>query len=85
MHIPHTPWIIEDSPRFRHRGVLVDTSRQFLTVPELKRLVMGMHMAKLNVFHVSSKLCQLCSLVRFPFAEVSRLRLSVAVAFDGRE
>lgn len=42
---------ISDSPRFRHRELLVDTSRHFITPPKLKIILDGMAMSKLNVFH----------------------------------
>ena len=42
---------IRDTPRFRWRGLLLDVSRHFETVDGVKRLLDGMAMVKLNVFH----------------------------------
>jgi hexosaminidase len=42
---------IEDAPRFRWRGLLVDCSRHFEPVAEIKRTLDGMEAVKLNVFH----------------------------------
>lgn len=42
---------IEDCPRFRWRGILLDTSRHFMQVEHVRRLLDGMEMAKLNVLH----------------------------------
>ena len=36
----------EDSPRFPHRGLLIDTARHFLTVPRLKRTITAMRPGK---------------------------------------
>lgn len=43
--------IIEDEPKFKHRGISLDTSRNFIPVEALKRTINGMAMVKLNVFH----------------------------------
>jgi hexosaminidase len=42
---------INDAPRFRWRGFMVDVSRHFETVDVIKRTLDGMAVAKLNVFH----------------------------------
>jgi hexosaminidase len=42
---------IEDTPRFRWRGFMLDVSRHFETVDVIKRTLDGMAVAKLNVFH----------------------------------
>ena len=42
---------IEDMPRFRWRGLLVDCSRRFEPVEVIKRTLDGMASVKLNVFH----------------------------------
>ena len=43
---------IYDSPRFRHRGLLLDTARHFLPVDLIKQHLDAMVMAKLNVLHI---------------------------------
>jgi hexosaminidase len=42
---------IQDKPRFRWRGLLVDSGRHFVPVEVLKRNIDGMAAVKLNVFH----------------------------------
>ncbi|KAK5578513.1 hypothetical protein RB653_008185 [Dictyostelium firmibasis] len=49
--IPKCPWIIEDSPRFPHRGVMLDTSRHFYAVDVLKEFIDALAYNKFNVFH----------------------------------
>lgn len=45
------PLSIEDSPDFLWRGLMVDTSRHFLDVATLKRIIDAMLFSKLNVLH----------------------------------
>ncbi|MGB7189092.1 MAG: family 20 glycosylhydrolase, partial [Acidobacteriaceae bacterium] len=42
---------IQDSPRFRWRGLMIDVSRHFEPIPVIKRTLDGMAAVKLNVFH----------------------------------
>lgn len=42
---------IKDSPRFAHRGALLDVGRYFFTVDQVKRFLDLMASYKLNVFH----------------------------------
>ncbi|GFP91409.1 beta-hexosaminidase 2 [Phtheirospermum japonicum] len=42
---------ISDAPLFMHRGVLLDTSRNYYELGDLLRLIRAMGMNKLNVFH----------------------------------
>ncbi len=42
---------ITDYPRFSHRGMMLDVSRQFYTVEYVKRFIDWMSRHKLNVFH----------------------------------
>ena len=42
---------ISDSPKFKYRGVLLDTSRNFYSVKRILRLLDGMAHSKLNTFH----------------------------------
>ena len=36
--IPQAPWIIEDTPRFRWRGLMLDTSRHYLNIDVCKEI-----------------------------------------------
>ena len=48
----HLPAVkIEDSPRFRWRGLMIDVSRHFEPVSMIERTLDGMAVVKLNVFH----------------------------------
>ncbi|KAJ3067439.1 hypothetical protein HDU98_009329 [Podochytrium sp. JEL0797] len=49
--IPAGPWSITDSPSYEWRGVMLDTSRNFIPVPSILRTLDGMSATKLNVFH----------------------------------
>lgn len=42
---------IYDSPRFRHRGILLDTARHYLPIEQLKQHLDAMVMTKMNVLH----------------------------------
>lgn len=42
---------IDDCPRFRYRGVLIDSGRHFFTVEEIKKCIDLMSVYKENVFH----------------------------------
>jgi hexosaminidase len=42
---------IDDAPRFRWRGLMIDVSRHFEPVSQIERTLDGMAMVKMNVFH----------------------------------
>ncbi|KAG5681027.1 hypothetical protein PVAND_010493 [Polypedilum vanderplanki] len=42
---------ITDEPKFKHRGISMDTSRTFYPVDVIKRTINGLAMVKLNTFH----------------------------------
>lgn len=42
---------IEDRPVYRHRGLLLDTARNFISISAIKRTIDGMGSSKFNVFH----------------------------------
>lgn len=48
---PVLPLKVEDTPRYAHRGLLIDTSRHFLSLREIKRLIRSLSYAKLNRLH----------------------------------
>ncbi|KAF9116850.1 hypothetical protein BGX27_009731 [Mortierella sp. AM989] len=49
--IPRTPVLIHDRPLFQHRGLLLDSSRNYLSMTSLYRTIDAMAMNKLNVMH----------------------------------
>ena len=49
---PEVPCVeIEDAPRFWYRGFMLDCGRHFFTVDEIKHILDGMAIYKLNYFH----------------------------------
>ena len=42
---------IEDQPRFKWRGLMIDAGRHFMPIPVIERNIDGMEAVKLNVFH----------------------------------
>lgn len=50
-YIPNTPITISDYPNFIHRGVMMDSSRHFLSPDTLKRVIEGLAFNKMNVLH----------------------------------
>jgi hexosaminidase len=42
---------IQDTPRFRWRGLMIDCGRHFISIEVIKRTLDGMAAVKLNVFH----------------------------------
>lgn len=42
---------INDSPRFKYRGMLLDVARHFFTVEQVKKFIDMMEILKMNVFH----------------------------------
>ena len=49
-YIPTLATIV-DEPKFAHRGLLLDTSRNYYSIDAIKRILDGMMYNKLNVFH----------------------------------
>ena len=43
--------VIDDAPRFRHRGLMIDTGRSFLPMPYIRGILDAMAYNKLNVLH----------------------------------
>ncbi|KAK0642488.1 Beta-hexosaminidase [Lasiodiplodia hormozganensis] len=46
------PVEIEDSPKFAHRGLNMDVSRNYFAVDDIKRMLDAMSFAKMNRFHL---------------------------------
>ncbi|KAF9922792.1 hypothetical protein FBU30_007095 [Linnemannia zychae] len=45
------PVHIEDAPKYTHRGIMLDTARNFYTIKSLKKQIEALSWAKLNVLH----------------------------------
>lgn len=42
---------IQDEPVYKHRGVILDTSRSYFSVPAIKRTIDALALVKMNTFH----------------------------------
>ncbi|AEO70312.1 ecad5170-24d6-41b3-b3c9-3981ade8a004 [Thermothielavioides terrestris] len=51
-YTPYAPVSIQDAPKFPHRGVMIDTARNFFPVPDILRTIDAMAWNKLNRLHV---------------------------------
>ncbi|XWS65241.1 hypothetical protein CRYUN_Cryun05aG0075600 [Craigia yunnanensis] len=51
LEVHMSPWTIIDQPRFSYRGLLIDTSRHYLPLPVIKKVIDSMSYSKLNVLH----------------------------------
>lgn len=49
--VPHLPISVNDDASFKHRGLMIDTGRHFLTKKTIKKVIDGMSFTKLNVLH----------------------------------
>uniref|UniRef100_A0A914Z492 beta-N-acetylhexosaminidase n=1 Tax=Panagrolaimus superbus TaxID=310955 RepID=A0A914Z492_9BILA len=67
---------ISDSPRFPHRGIMLDSSRHFLSVNIIKRQLDLMAQNKMNVFH-----WHLTDTEAFPYTSAKYPELSAKGAY----
>ena len=44
--LPLAPWFITDAPRFPHRGLMIDTSRHFIPLHAMRRIIDSLQYAK---------------------------------------
>lgn len=69
--------LITDRPAYTYRGVLLDTSRNFITVDAIKKTLTAMGAAKLNTFH-----WHITDSHSFPYVSKSRPELSKYGAYS---
>ncbi|XP_049293735.1 chitooligosaccharidolytic beta-N-acetylglucosaminidase isoform X1 [Anopheles funestus] len=71
---------VSDAPAFPHRGLALDTSRNFIDLLSLRRTIDGMAMVKLNVFH-----WHITDSQSFPLVITSRPSLHSYGAYSSRD
>lgn len=50
-YIPNFPITVEDKPKFPHRGLLLDTAREYYRVSTIKNIIQFLGANKMNVLH----------------------------------
>ncbi|CAB4069998.1 HEXA_B [Lepeophtheirus salmonis] len=76
----HSKVTIYDEPMYVHRGILVDTSRNFMSLKSLRSVIDGMSYNKLNIFH-----WHITDTHSFPFVSESVPELSEYGAYSSRK
>jgi hexosaminidase len=71
-YINQLPIAVKDAPAYKWRGVLLDTGRNFLSVPTMKLQLDGMALNKLNVFHWHATDSQSWPLVSSKYPELTQ-------------
>ncbi|TRY78500.1 hypothetical protein TCAL_11061 [Tigriopus californicus] len=68
---------IEDQPKYRYRGLLLDTGRSYMSVDSIRKIIDGLSYDKLNVLHWHMNEQQ-----SFPFVSESVPKLTQFGAYD---
>ncbi|CAH1984734.1 unnamed protein product [Acanthoscelides obtectus] len=69
--------LITDKPAYPYRGIVLDTSRNYITIDAIKRTLAGMGASKLNTFH-----WHITDSHSFPYVSKSRPELSKYGAYS---
>jgi hexosaminidase len=77
LYMTHLPIHIEDYPRFPYRGLLLDTARHFLPLPNIMELLETMSWVKMNILH-----WHMTDIESFPMQLVSHPLLSEEGSFS---
>lgn len=78
--VHNAPWSVIDTPRFPHRGVLVDTARHYLPLPTLRAVIDSLTYAKMNTLH-----WHMVDAESFPVDSISYPKLGKLSSFTSRE
>ncbi|XP_045460912.1 chitooligosaccharidolytic beta-N-acetylglucosaminidase [Harmonia axyridis] len=77
--VPSTAYIV-DKPAYPYRGILLDTSRNYISVDAIKKTINGMAASKLNTFH-----WHITDSHSFPYVSKSRPELSLYGAYSPKK
>jgi len=69
--------VISDEPAFPYRGLILDTSRNYIPIQDIKKTIMAMAASKLNTFH-----WHITDTNSFPFVMESIPEMSLFGAYD---
>ena len=50
--VANAPWQLHDSPRFPHRGLMIDVSRHFQPLASIRSIIESLAYVKMNVLHI---------------------------------
>lgn len=74
------PLSISDEPSYPYRGVMLDTARHYIRMQDIKRIVNGMQIARLNALHL-----HLTDSESFPLVLDSYPQISNAGSYSSQE
>lgn len=79
-YIPYTPLVINDSPRYNHRGLMLDTARHFMPLNIIYTILDGLMFTKMSVFH-----WHITDSDSFPMQSISHPNLTLYGAFSPQQ
>ncbi|UJR18553.1 hypothetical protein I4U23_005460 [Adineta vaga] len=77
--IPNAPWNIIDYPKYKHRGLLLDTSRHYYDTKDIYKVIDTMSWNKMNVFH-----WHFIDATSFPYVSKAYPQLAAKGAYSSR-